>query len=133
MKNVPIKFRGQQLTADKDFVYGDLIQYPYDLPIIRVFDDEECKKGLYSFDDYEVYPESVAQLVGYDAEGNEVYEGDKLKFCGNPESYRYVQAYDEARITAGLESSDLPLSEYKLTSEDEFYNWQYNIHTGDYE
>ncbi len=80
MKNVPIKFRGQQLTADKDFVYGDLIQYPYDLPVIRVFDDEECKKGLYAYDDYKVYPESVAQLVGYDADGKEVYEGDELYY-----------------------------------------------------
>lgn len=26
----------------------------------------------------EVEPASVAQLVGYDADGNEVYEGDKL-------------------------------------------------------
>ncbi|MBQ7197780.1 MAG: hypothetical protein IJS29_00805 [Selenomonadaceae bacterium] len=78
MKDVPIKFRGKRLTSNEDFVFGDLIQYPYDLPIIRVFDDEECKKGLYAFDDYEVYPESVSQLVGYDADGNEVYEGDKL-------------------------------------------------------
>ncbi len=27
---------------------------------------------------YSVYPESVAQLVGYDADGKEVYEGDIL-------------------------------------------------------
>lgn len=80
MKDVPIKFRGKTLTADKAFVYGDLIQCPFALPIIRVFDEEECKKGFYAFEDYEVYPESVAQLVGYDADGSEVYEGDKLYY-----------------------------------------------------
>lgn len=137
MKNVPIKFRGRfwlkddyvdVVPKDEELVYGGYARMNF------IADDGE---GDYIINNggkaYLIYPDSVAQLVGYDADGNEVYEGDKLKFCGNPESYRYVQAYDEARITAGLESSDLPLSEYKLTSEDEFYNWQYNIHTDDYE
>ena len=31
---------------------------------------------------YEVYPDSVAQLVGYDSAGNEVYEGDLLETHG---------------------------------------------------
>lgn len=81
MKNVPIKFRGRTLTADKHFVYGDLIQAPYDLPIIRVFNVNECEpeeNGACVYEDYEVYPETVAQLLGYDANGAEVYKGDVL-------------------------------------------------------
>ena len=75
---VPIKFRGKCLNAEKTIVYGDLIQAPYDLPVIRVFNDKECKKGICTYEDYEVYPESVAQLVGYDANGDEIYKDDTL-------------------------------------------------------
>ena len=56
-----IKFRGKSKYSDK-IIYGDFFHGEEDF-----------------FVKYEpVYPESVAQLVGYDADGNEVYEGDQL-------------------------------------------------------
>ena len=87
MKNIPIKFRAKNIGTG-EYVYGDLIQAPVDLPTIRVWNAEECKNGFYAYDDYEVYPDSVCQLVGYDAAGNEVYEGDLVKairYADHPE------------------------------------------------
>jgi len=57
----PIKFRGRCI-GNGTFVYGDLTHN---------FDDVYVNG-------WQVKPESVAQLVGYDANGNEVYEGDEL-------------------------------------------------------
>lgn len=80
MKNVQIKFCGVTLNKS-GVVYGDLIQAPCELPTIRVYDVAECKKsGDCVFEDYEVYPESISQLVGYDADKDEVYEGDELYY-----------------------------------------------------
>lgn len=62
MKGVPIKFRGKRIDGN-GYAYGDL-NYKYDRDIW--------------IDDFEVYVNSVAQLVGYDADNNEVYEGDIL-------------------------------------------------------
>ena len=56
-----IKFRGKSKYSDK-IIFGDF---------------NHGKENVY-VDDEPVYPESVAQLVGYDADGNEVYEGDQL-------------------------------------------------------
>ena len=82
MKNLPIKFRAKNIRTG-EYVYGDFIQSPVDVPVIRVWNAEECKNGFYAYDDYEIYPDSVSQLVGYDAAGNEVYEGDWIKLEGN--------------------------------------------------
>ena len=57
----PIKFRGRRLDND-NFVYGYFSRY-HNKPLV---------------DGFMVYPDSVAQLVGYDADGNEVYEGDEF-------------------------------------------------------
>ena len=65
-----IKFRG--LGIDGEIYYGDLIHVK-GKPVI--FGDT-CE---------EVEPDSVAQLVGYDKSGREVYEGDTI--CGS--SYRF--------------------------------------------
>ena len=40
----------------------------------KTFDDE-----IETLETIEVEPDSVAQLVGYDEDGNEVYEGDLLE------------------------------------------------------
>lgn len=68
MKNVPIKFRGK--AENGEYVYGDLMHGNYDESVVHI--KPRKKHPFY------VYKNSVAQLVGYDADGNEVYEGDKI-------------------------------------------------------
>ena len=67
-----IKFRGRRL--DSPMVYGDLIHYQ-GYPYIRI------KEG----GEWEVEPDSVAQFVGYDRNGKEVYEGDVIADDGGEE------------------------------------------------
>ena len=59
--NRQIKFRGRDINTG-EFVFGDLAHTEVGVLI-----------GA-----HEVDPESVAQFVGYDCEGAEVYEGDLL-------------------------------------------------------
>lgn len=59
--NRTIKFRGRDICTGK-FVFGDLAHTEVGVLI-----------GA-----HEVQPESVAQLVGFDADDREVYEGDKI-------------------------------------------------------
>ena len=91
-----IKFRGHALldscgeSVDK-IVYGDIIQ---EYNVVKVFDWEDG-------DIYEVTPDSVSQLVGIDANGREVYEGDTvIRIAGdedvNPEkAYPMAAAFDD--------------------------------------
>ena len=72
MKGVPIKFRGKRIKDGK-MIYGDLEHYFKDV-CIRYEDKDE---PLTYFID-KVVKDSIAQLCGYDAEGNEVYEGDVI-------------------------------------------------------
>lgn len=69
--NRPIKFRGRNIDT------GEVISG--DLRIIgirpHIFKEAQC---YYDEELIEVEPDSVAQLVGYDANGREVYEGDKV-------------------------------------------------------
>ena len=61
----PIKFRGLGIDGETYF-YGDLYQ-------------RRKEVGIHCLEDggiFEVKPETVAQLVGYDKDGREVYEGD---------------------------------------------------------
>ncbi len=68
-----IKFRGHAISdscgqsVDR-IVYGDLF---HEWNKLCILDDDDG-------DIYEVDPESVAQLVGHDSNGNEVYEGDTV-------------------------------------------------------
>ena len=72
-----IKFRGKK--RDGDFVYGDLrhrvnvVGLRHRVNAVGIWCRKNGQFGL-----YEVDPESVAQLIGYDKDGNEVYEGDAL-------------------------------------------------------
>ena len=60
-----IKFRG--IDTSGEFIYGDYTQYSRDECAIS-----DGKRLAF------VKPETVAQLVGRDKDGNEVYEGDIL-------------------------------------------------------
>lgn len=67
MEGIPIKFRAKD-NAGK-LVYGDVIHYP------------DGNIGIclsYGSVPVLIDRDSVAQLVGYDAAGDEVYEGDEL-------------------------------------------------------
>lgn len=90
MFGVPIKFRGrfwlkddyiETTHKDGELVYGGYARLKF------LFDDGEGDYILIDDDKTSapqallVYPDSVAQLVGYDANGDEVYEGDKLYYA----------------------------------------------------
>ena len=73
----PIKFRGK--NADGTIYYGDLVTC-YKNAVAIAFKNEDG-----DLTHAPVAPESVAQLVGYDEDGNEVYEGDELISNLNPD------------------------------------------------
>lgn len=91
-----IKFRGHALhdscgqKVDK-FVFGDLCQGDGRITILD-WDDG---------DNYEVEPETVAQLVGYDTNGKEVYEGDEIYNPGimGYQDAQLINNYDDEYIT----------------------------------
>ena len=61
----PIKFRARGI--DGETYFGDVYHFK------KVVGIHVCGDGT-----FEVIPESIAQLVGYDKDGNEVYEGDTV-------------------------------------------------------
>ena len=63
----PIKFRGRDIDTG-DFVYGHFAENADGDSLIT----KDFNVG------YQVDPDSVAQFVGYDKNGAEVYEGDLL-------------------------------------------------------
>ena len=75
MKNIPIKFRGNHFGR---IVYGDAIRRNVDNKLHDYIVVDNSKTSSLRYIPLEVDPDSIVQLVGYDSEGNEVYEGDKL-------------------------------------------------------
>lgn len=71
MKNIPIKFRGKDCITG-ELLFGDLFHKNK-----GVFIGSAISEG-YAVS--EVYPDSICQLVGYDKNGAEVYEGDTVYF-----------------------------------------------------
>lgn len=69
-----IKFRGRGI--DGGMYYGDLYRTKREVGIHVIGDGT-----------FEVDPETVAQLVGFDKDGKEVYEGDTLI---DSEGYEYL-------------------------------------------
>ena len=67
---IPIKFRGRDVETGK-MVYGDFINGASGTLI---------NEHKFAMPARYVEPSSVAQLVGYDKNGDEVYEGDILEF-----------------------------------------------------
>ena len=63
MKGVPVKFRGVRIDGN-GYAYGDL-EHRYNGREIWI-------------DGWQVRPATVAQLCGYDADDNELYEGDEV-------------------------------------------------------
>lgn len=63
------KFRGKEIKTGK-FVYGDLVNSHSGKTLIN---ERTTVAAKY------VDPETVAQLVGYDRNGAEIYEGDLIR------------------------------------------------------
>ena len=63
-----IKFRGRRLD-NGEYVYGDFVHYVPQSSFPGIVDED----GFV----HEVKSESVAQLIGRDVKGKEVYEGDE--------------------------------------------------------
>ena len=61
----PIKFRARGI--DGETYFGDVYHFK------KVVGIHVCGDGT-----FEVIPESIAQFVGYDKDGKEIYEGDKV-------------------------------------------------------
>lgn len=86
MKGVPIKFRG--VRADNgEMIYGWYV--PFERNPLE-FSIRDRLQGFFVYhyyghgiidSDFKIHavnPETISQLVGYDAAGEEVYEGDEL-------------------------------------------------------
>jgi len=84
-----IKFRGRDVDTGR-MVYGYFIVGRCGEPCIATNRTAA----------YEVEPNSVAQLVGHDSNGNEVYEGDTLIHASGEEWIAALGSY--ARNKAGL-------------------------------
>ena len=83
-----IKFRGRDIETDRT-VYGGYEVGRCGEPIIIT--------NLTAA--YEVTPESVAQLIGIDADGSEIYEGDLvMRVAPSPDWDEYTQrTFDTAK------------------------------------
>ena len=80
MKGIPIKFRGCDFsghTVCGDLVHGRTMGQTY-IQILEhadLFDEGNARAVC-----IKVVPESVRQLIGFDCNGDEVYEGDEIVF-----------------------------------------------------
>ena len=73
MKGVPIKFRGKDVQSG-EYVYFRLEDYIDEVgKYYRVGEDEYC---------HYVKIAELEQLVGYDVDGKEIYEGDLVEYYG---------------------------------------------------
>lgn len=86
MKNLPIKFRAVSDGDIEEVIFGDLIHDGKNLYV-----GNPCGKF---FNVTRVKINSVSQLVGYDKNGNEIYEGDTVYFKSDENNHSY-------RVSAG--------------------------------
>ena len=87
----PIKFRGVNARTG-EFVFGFYVE---DVDGVNIVENGYA---------YLVEPESVAQLVGYDVDGNEIYEGDWLVLKNGTE-YQ-ARLFDNGIDTAKLKENE---------------------------
>ena len=80
-----IKFRGVKVS-DGEYVYGDLSH----------------DRGHIFINDKRVKPESVAQLIGYDSNDEEVYEGDTLSNIHGHADFHITRREDKIFTQATL-------------------------------
>lgn len=85
MKGIPIKFHGVRIDGN-GYAYGDL--------------KHENNGRETWIDGWQVYPYTVAQLICYDYDGAEVYEGDVI-----------VNRFDGDQFEVFLGLSDKPTAE----------------------
>lgn len=71
-----IKFRGEDLHTG-ELVYGDFVHYVPQSSFCGIVDQD----GFL----HEIKTNSQAQLVGYDKQGREVYQGDVMEFTDTGE------------------------------------------------
>lgn len=109
---IPIKFRGRRID-NGEFVYS---VYVKSVPMSSF-------PGIVDDDDYihDVDPDSIAQLVGYDANGKEVYEGDTVlrydseeEFAEAPENGVLREVVLYTQVNPDLESYYCFLKENQL-------------------
>ena len=95
----PIKFRGRAIETGRDVKIGEYVFGDLRIVGIRphIYKEAHC---YYEEELIEVEPDSVAQLVGYDANGKEVYEGDIL--LDELENEHVAEIYDRPNFLASL-------------------------------
>lgn len=104
----PIKFCGRVPDSDKTYggkiVYGSLVEYACGREKfwINPIDGER---------NYPVDPESIAQLVGYDKNGREVYEGDIVDSLDDtnyprPATFRDFGAIEDGKAFLSLRNNN---------------------------
>jgi len=95
-----IKFRGRDIKTGK-YVFGDFITPWADdqkFPRIRSTRDYYKDQNGNKVADcvyYDVYPNSVSQLIAIDKHGYEIYEGDEVVSLFGQHCYASFRHYDE--------------------------------------
>ena len=110
-----IKFRGRGLK-DKKLYYGSYVQTMPQSSFPAILDND----GFYN----EVDPASVAQFVGYDCNGDEVYEGDKLNHVDDEDynAIAYIETY--IGVASGTVECLADIHSSKMFSENNSKFWR---------
>ena len=98
-----IKFRGRDIETGRT-VYGGFVVGRCGQPLI-------CANVTAA---YEVDPDTVEQLVGYDADGKEVYEGDELCSVDPNDPNPYTARLDGFGTIQGEHFPRFAISKFRL-------------------